>query len=525
VFDDGSHGQDTNTANNTFSLTTPICSQTPPDLMVTKVLDVPCITLGANLTYTITVSSLNSVATTGVVATDTIPANTTFVSASDGGTFANGVVTFNIGALAGNSSVTRTLVVMAAATVPANVTTMTNVVSVTDDGTHGPDSNTNNNTFTLTKPICTTTGPDLVLEQNSQQLCGSSSTLAANFIYTLKVSEASGLAVPAVNVTDTIPPNSTFVSASNGGTFANGVVTFPAFDLAAATTALRTVTVTIPNPIPRPAAGSLITLANTATATAPSVTNLAHNTSTVTDTLSNLHFVSDLSANPRPILAGVQESFTAVAADDAFPNVPITYTWTFGDGSSTTSTNTTVTHIYAVSGSYLITVAADNGIGCPLGESLQTQQPPNNPQAATCQLFRAPFSLTKPNADSLTLIAQITLPDGFNPAGHKITIDIAQFQFNATLDAHGNGVNLPKNQKVVVKPNGKQSLVTLKITHSNLRALLAPGVPANASTATVPNQLFLIGFDIDNPNTADTFSSTTNIGYKSNGKNGVIGLR
>ena len=47
VTDDGSHGADVNTSNNTFSLTTPICTQNP-DLMITKIINgnPNCVTLG-----------------------------------------------------------------------------------------------------------------------------------------------------------------------------------------------------------------------------------------------------------------------------------------------------------------------------------------------------------------------------------------------------------------------------------------------------------------------------------------------
>jgi hypothetical protein len=62
--------------------------------------------------------------------TDTIPANTVFIFAPNG-TFANGVVTFNIGALAGNTSVTRTVTVQVANAVAANVTSIINFCSVT----------------------------------------------------------------------------------------------------------------------------------------------------------------------------------------------------------------------------------------------------------------------------------------------------------------------------------------------------------------------------------------------------------
>src|SRR5438093_572808 len=45
-----------------------------------------------NLTYTLSYSNTGNANATGVVITDTVPANTTFVSATAGGTLASGVV-------------------------------------------------------------------------------------------------------------------------------------------------------------------------------------------------------------------------------------------------------------------------------------------------------------------------------------------------------------------------------------------------------------------------------------------------
>src|SRR6185295_13497052 len=209
-------------------LTTPVCNQYP-DLAITKTVDLnpPCVSNNVLMTYTLTISSLNSVATTGVLVKDTIPANTTFVSASNGGTFAAGVVTFPTFSLAGNSSVTRTVTLRAANPIPAGVTSFINVCTVTDDGTHGTDINTNNNTYTLTTPICTTP-PDLCITKmvDLNPPCVSSNVLMT---YTLTISSLNSVATTGVLVKDTIPANTTFVSASNGGTFAAGVVTFPTF--------------------------------------------------------------------------------------------------------------------------------------------------------------------------------------------------------------------------------------------------------------------------------------------------------
>ena len=137
--------------------------------------------------------------------------------------------------------------------------------------------------------------------------------------------------------------------------------------------------------------------------------------------------------------------------------------------------------------------------------------------------MRAPFDLTKVNNDSLTLVAQIVLPNGFQPAGRVLTIDLANFSINATLDKNGKGVGLPKNQSVQVRVNGPLTLVTLKVTKSNLRSLLAPTVPATARTAIVPQQIFVIGFDIAKAN-ADTFGGALTLNYVSNGQKGQIGF-
>src|SRR5205823_637399 len=88
---------------------------------------------GSNITYTISYSNTGNMNATGVVITDTIPANTSFVSATGGGTLAAGVVTWNIGALAAGASTSVQLVVAVASPL-ANGTVITN-------GTYSIDSN------------------------------------------------------------------------------------------------------------------------------------------------------------------------------------------------------------------------------------------------------------------------------------------------------------------------------------------------------------------------------------------------
>ena len=88
---------------------------------------------GSNITYTINYSNTGNANASGVVITDTIPANTSFVSATGGGTLAAGVVTWNVGALNAGSSGSVQLVVAVASPL-ANGTIITN-------GTYSVDSN------------------------------------------------------------------------------------------------------------------------------------------------------------------------------------------------------------------------------------------------------------------------------------------------------------------------------------------------------------------------------------------------
>jgi virginiamycin B lyase len=69
------------------------------------------VTLGTNVTYTVTVTNNGTVAGTGVTLTDTLPAGVTFVSANDGVTPVAGVLTFNLGNLGAGATISLTIVV------------------------------------------------------------------------------------------------------------------------------------------------------------------------------------------------------------------------------------------------------------------------------------------------------------------------------------------------------------------------------------------------------------------------------
>src|SRR5205807_3971260 len=90
-------GNELNTANDSASDSTTIVSQA--DLGVTKIAGSGSVTVGSNVTFTITASNLGPSNATGVVVTDLLPAGLTFVSAvTSQGTYTSATGVWDIGA-------------------------------------------------------------------------------------------------------------------------------------------------------------------------------------------------------------------------------------------------------------------------------------------------------------------------------------------------------------------------------------------------------------------------------------------
>jgi len=119
------------------------------------------VTEGHNLTYHLDVTNNGPANATGVTVTDTLPTNSTFVSASSGCVSAAGVVTCTVGDLASGASTGFDITVTAGSA----GTSLTNTASVSGDQF---DPDTSNNTSTVVtelnhNPVCTsvTGGPNL----------------------------------------------------------------------------------------------------------------------------------------------------------------------------------------------------------------------------------------------------------------------------------------------------------------------------------------------------------------------------
>jgi uncharacterized repeat protein (TIGR01451 family) len=160
---------------------------------------------GNQLTYTLAWSVAGNTSATNAVLTDTIPANTSFVSANNGGSFASGVVAWNLGTKAPGSSGTVTV------TVSVN-TNLTSATTLTNTGTFDTDqttpvSDTVITNVTIPQVLGATTEPKLTL---TKAVNVSRTNPGKTVNYTLVVTNTGDADAKNVIVTDTLPDGFTY---------------------------------------------------------------------------------------------------------------------------------------------------------------------------------------------------------------------------------------------------------------------------------------------------------------------------
>jgi uncharacterized repeat protein (TIGR01451 family) len=150
ISDDGTNGPDGNPSNNTSSDT--ITLNAAPDLKITVDDGQTTALPGTGLDYTLAYSNIGNQGATGVVLTETLPANTTFNAAqsSPGWTSqGSGVYTLVVGSLAGGGAGgTVAFAVTVNSPLAATVTTISNTASIADDHANGADPTPGDNSAT-----------------------------------------------------------------------------------------------------------------------------------------------------------------------------------------------------------------------------------------------------------------------------------------------------------------------------------------------------------------------------------------
>ncbi len=184
---------------------------------------------GETLTYTITITNLFNTQATNVTVTDAVPAGVTALAASDGGTANGQTITWSNITVPANGTKTLTLVASVNNNV-ANGTVLTNTATV-------------NNAFTATDITTVSTGntgQQFTVTKTDNQ---TTVTPGQTYSYTIIITNNFGTQATGVTVTDALPSNISFVSASDGGTLNGSTVTWSNLTVNANST--RTLTLTV----------------------------------------------------------------------------------------------------------------------------------------------------------------------------------------------------------------------------------------------------------------------------------------
>jgi len=266
-----SHPEDVNPDNNSDTDVDTVDGTV--DLGLTKTDGVDTAVAGDTLTYTIVATNTGNRGASGVAVVDTLDANLEFVAASGGGTYdpMARTVTWDVGTLEVGATVTRTVSATVRDPLPADVVTVLNTATATDDGTNGPEADPRDNSAA----DITRTGADLVV---TKALEGNSLTPGSRATYVITVTNQGPARVPQLLVDDTLPVWLTNPNASvDRGVIDVETWVWSDVDLLVGQTAELRLTVDV----------SLETtgdIANTVTVTAPGIGDPTPANNTATDT-------------------------------------------------------------------------------------------------------------------------------------------------------------------------------------------------------------------------------------------------
>ena len=218
--------------NNATVTTVLIESSTGADMSIGMTASPSPVFTAGTLTYTIQVQNLGLLSATAVSVTDTIPANTTFVSATPAGSCTQtAAVVCSLGALANGASATVTITV----TGPATAATISNTATVSTTASDPVSSNNSATVLTVAQPIsCATPGRDLVGTAitgtvNSYFPPAASTTLAAGSnSLTLGASSGAGVAIAIGDLLLIMQMQAATINSANTGAYGDGVPGDPA---------------------------------------------------------------------------------------------------------------------------------------------------------------------------------------------------------------------------------------------------------------------------------------------------------
>lgn len=209
-----------------------------PDLALALSDGVEAVVAGDRVDYAITVTNVGNVTAAGISLKSQWPGFASFSSASDGGSPSGLVVEWPPFILAPGESATRTLALTMPDAFASGIRELAVAAQVTDDAAVGIDPTPGNNAASDANVVVAHPDVSVALDdEKSSALPGELST------YVLTVSNAGDQGASGVAASFELPPATSLVNASDGGSAANGVLTWPAFSLEAGGGTARSVTI------------------------------------------------------------------------------------------------------------------------------------------------------------------------------------------------------------------------------------------------------------------------------------------
>ena len=209
ITDDGAGGEDANPGDNFSVAVTPLVT---PDLQLVKSDDGVSVQAGGTVEYTLTFTNVGGGDATGVIITDTVPTNTTFNAAAStpGWSCADGdpagtTCTLPVGSILAGGSGVATFAATVDRPIASGVDFIVNAAEITDDGAGGEDANPGDNFSVAVTPV--DAAPDLVIDKDDG---GATPLPGSTITYSLSYANAGPQGATGVEITDTVPANTTF---------------------------------------------------------------------------------------------------------------------------------------------------------------------------------------------------------------------------------------------------------------------------------------------------------------------------
>jgi len=434
------------------------------DLSITKTDSPDPVTVGSDITYTITVTNNGIGAAQNVVVTDNLPSSLTYVSCNstgsgvcDGTGISRGI---NFSSLAVGSSATITLVATVNGTGGASISNTASVSAATSDPNSINDSSTATTTVSSADlSITKSESPDPV-------------NAGENITYTLTVTNNSSI-IPAqsVTVTDQVPASTTFVSVGSTPTGwirtdstafgQTGTITFRRPTLPENATATFTITVKV----------------DSNTANNSIISNTASITSSTPDDNTGNNSATQTTAVRTPADLSITKT-----VNNAAPNVgeQVTFAITVSNGGPYAATNVQVKDLLPAG----LTYVSDDGAGAYVsGTGIWTVGTVNASAAATLHITA---TATSASINGVTNTAEITASDVPDPDSTPNNHNAAEDdQSSVTVNAKDADLSITKSDSPDPVLAGGNITYTIDVTNNgpdtSFDLILSDSVPGNTT--------------------------------------------